>query len=81
LRVYSSRLVKYMLMIAVVACALDLEAGGQEPREMSTTNAPFTLKVERNEVPVRVVVRDREGRPVRNLTKDDFRILDNGKPR
>ena len=47
---------------------------------MSTTNVPFTLKVQRNEVPVRVVVRDANGRPVRNLTKDDFRVLDDGKP-
>jgi VWFA-related protein len=47
---------------------------------MSSTEAPFTLKVERNEVPVRVVVRDREGHAVRNLTKDEFQILDDGKP-
>ncbi|MBZ5671892.1 MAG: VWA domain-containing protein [Acidobacteriia bacterium] len=36
--------------------------------------------MERNEVPVRVVVRDAQGKPVRNLTKDDFRILDDGEP-
>ncbi len=61
---------------------MPLRAYGQQPgaQEMTTTNLPFTLKVERNEVPVRVVVRDRNGRPVRNLTKDDFHLSDNGKP-
>ncbi len=48
--------------------------------EISTKELSFTLKVERNEVPVRVVVRDAEGRAVRNLSKDDFQILDENKP-
>lgn len=40
----------------------------------------FRIQVERNLVQVRVVVRDANGRPVGNLTKDDFRLTDNGKP-
>jgi VWFA-related protein len=39
----------------------------------------FTLKARTNEVLVRVVVRDAQGKGVANLTKDDFRLLDNGK--
>jgi len=35
--------------------------------------------VRRNEVLVRVVVRDRQGHVVTNLKQDDFRIFDNGK--
>jgi len=80
--VNSSRLVKILLLPALLAGTCAFETGGQEPAqpEMSGTTTPFTLKVERNEVPVRVVVRDAQGKPVRNLTKDDFRILDDGKP-
>jgi VWFA-related protein len=59
-----------------------LSTAGQEHEtpEISSTSTELTLKVERNEVPVRVVVRDAQGQSVRNLTKEDFRILDNGKP-
>ena len=40
----------------------------------------FQLRVQRNEVLVRVVVRDAQGHAVTNLEKDDFRLLDNNKP-
>lgn len=40
----------------------------------------FQLRVQRNEVLVRVVVRDAQGHAVTNLQKDDFRLLDNNKP-
>lgn len=40
----------------------------------------FQLRVQRNEVLVRVVVRDSRGRAVTNLQKDDFRLLDNSRP-
>ncbi|MHB8653997.1 MAG: VWA domain-containing protein [Terriglobia bacterium] len=47
-----------------------------------TTGSPpqFKLRVERNLVLVRAVVADSHGQPVRDLTKNDFRLLDNGKP-
>lgn len=41
--------------------------------------AQFRLRVESNLVIVRVVVRDSQGRPVENLRKEDFRLLDDGK--
>jgi VWFA-related protein len=74
-------LLKLLLVVTMLA-GWGGETAGQEPapQEMSSTSSPFTLKVERNEVPVRVIVRDAQGRPVRNLTKNDFLILDNGKP-
>jgi VWFA-related protein len=44
------------------------------------TPPTFRIQVERDLVQVRVVVRDAQGRAVGNLTKDDFRLTDNGKP-
>jgi VWFA-related protein len=56
----------------------------QEPTapEISTqeTQPGFIVRARANEVLVRVVVRDAQGKAVPNLTKDDFRLLDNGKP-
>jgi VWFA-related protein len=40
----------------------------------------FQLHVERNLVTVKVVVRDRNDRPVGNLHQEDFRLFDGGKP-
>jgi VWFA-related protein len=71
------------LMLGVVLAGLGLGQGSsQEPNtpEVTTTSSALTLRAERNEVPVRVVVRDAQGHSVSNLTKDDFLILDNGKP-
>ena len=42
-------------------------------------SAEFRLKVESNLVVVRAVVRDAQGKPVENLGKEDFRLLDKGK--
>ncbi len=53
----------------------------QEPAaELSTkdTTPMFTSKV--NLVPVTVVVRDAKGNAIGTLTKEDFRVTDNGKP-
>jgi VWFA-related protein len=54
----------------------------QETAEIKSeeTTPTFTMRAQRNEVLVRVVVRDRDGKAVGGLTKDDFRLSDNGKP-
>lgn len=79
---------------AVFAFALFLAAGqdpnppatqatqNPNPPEMATQeNQPsYQLRVQRNLVLVRVVVRDSKGKPAANLTKENFRLLDNGKP-
>jgi len=39
-----------------------------------------TIRVESTLVPVNVVVRDANGKPVGGLTKDDFQLFDQGKP-
>ncbi|HUI43242.1 MAG TPA: VWA domain-containing protein [Terriglobia bacterium] len=70
-------------LLAVLAGALALApAVPQEPPELTTHDSQptFQLHVQHNEVMVRVVVRDAQGRPVTNLKQDDFRIFDNRKP-
>jgi VWFA-related protein len=44
------------------------------------TQAPYTMRSERNLVLVRVVIRDRSGNAVAGLRKEDFKLFDNGKP-
>jgi VWFA-related protein len=48
--------------------------------EVETKEAPAKFSSKVNLVPVTVVVRDHDGHAVGNLTKEDFRLLDNGKP-
>lgn len=46
-----------------------------------TPPSEATLRVDTRVVEIAAVVRDSHGKPVAGLTKDDFRILDDGKPR
>ena len=77
--------------LASRAIVLSLVLGGVAPfstaqspdaTELSTkeTESDYKLEVERNLVQVRVVVRDSKGQIVGSLSKDDFRLFDNGKP-
>lgn len=52
---------------------------GQEPARQQAPAATFRSSV--SLVSVNAVVKDRRGRPVRNLTRDDFTILENGASR
>src|SRR5713101_1466337 len=47
--------------------------------EVSSRETPTTFKVRVNLVLVRVVVRDRQGKIVSNLKKEDFQLYDNRK--
>ncbi len=47
--------------------------------EVITRDEPVTFKVQSNLVEVPVIVRDRQGHAVGNLTKDNFRIFDKNK--
>jgi len=51
---------------------LNTQAGSQQPAVASI------IKVEVDLVPVEVSVRDPRGRPLENLTRDDFRVLEDG---
>ena len=64
------------LMLAVAALVLVTAAA---PRRGMIPSIGETIEV--NIVNVDVVVTDRQGNRVRGLTKDDFLILDNGRPR
>jgi VWFA-related protein len=64
---------------SAVPAALSQNQEAPEVRSEETTPT-FTVRAQRNEVLVRVVVRDANGNAVGRLSKDDFRLSDNGKP-
>jgi VWFA-related protein len=51
------------------------------PLLAASQDAPTTIRTETRAVQVDLAVRDPHGAPVRGLTKDDFTLLDDGKPR
>jgi VWFA-related protein len=57
-------------------------AQNSETAEVTTqeTQPSFQLHVQRNEVLLRVVVRNAQGHVITSLQKDDFRVFDNRKP-
>jgi VWFA-related protein len=84
----TDRLVRFLI---VSALALPAQQPAEQAKpEVTTTQAPvaevsakdttatFTSKV--NLVPATAVVRDAKGNAIGTLTKDDFRVFDNGKP-
>jgi VWFA-related protein len=50
------------------------------PGQNTGSQQPFRIKVNSELVLVNVVVRDKDGQPVRNLTRDDFTVLEDNKP-
>jgi VWFA-related protein len=66
------------LMLCLIAMAL-MQAGAQQAQD--SKDAPFTLKVEANEVLIPVVVRDKQGHVVSDLKREDFQVFDDDKPR
>lgn len=68
-----------------MACTVLLASGGaapgSPPPQSSTQTQPnFQIQSKTNVVVVRVVVRDAHRQPVDGLTRNDFQLLDNGKP-
>ena len=69
-----------LLLLAAPAIGQQAAPQSQSASEIETKDAPPTFTSRVNMVPVTVVVRDRDGHAVGNLTKADFQVLDNGKP-
>ena len=63
-------------VLALLCAALSSQA--QAP-EVNTTEAPISFSTGVNLVPVKVVVRDRDGKTVGTLKQSDFELRDNGK--
>jgi VWFA-related protein len=64
---------RFSVNLGVLAAAIALFAQGPEP-------SGVTIRTTTTLVQVGVVVRDAKGKPVVGLKKEDFEILDNGKP-
>ncbi len=71
------------VLLGAFCCVM---SGGQAPAptpdapEVSAHEAPLTFSSRVNLISVPVVVRDREGRAIGNLQKEDFQVFDKGKP-
>jgi len=77
--------VKRLSSMAVIAVLLPSPLGAQTPassqRELSKDNrGEYRLRVESELVLVNVVVRDKQGNPVIGMKRDDFTVLEDGKP-
>jgi VWFA-related protein len=71
-----------LLPVGIFISAMATGSQGSSDQEITTQEVQSTFKIQaqRNMVLVRVIVRDSNGRPVPGLRKEDFRLLDNGKP-
>jgi len=65
-------LVALLLAIALGLCVLN-RTGGQTPQ-----NQDDVIRVRSNEVRLDVVVKDKKGRPVKDLNANDFEVLEDG---
>ncbi len=69
------------ICLVLLACGLLSAAPvAQQPPAAQAPSAPLTFKVEVNYVEIDAVVTDDQGNFVRNLTKDDFQVVEDGKP-
>ncbi|HEY7502083.1 MAG TPA: VWA domain-containing protein [Vicinamibacterales bacterium] len=57
-----------------------LATGAEQTQPRPGDQPPVTFKVEVNYVEIDAVVTDQQGNFVRNLTKDDFQVIEQGKP-
>ena len=67
----------FVLCCSVLALRSHLLA--QQPRETHTQDRPYTFKSNVNAVLVPTVVRNKQGRAVGDLKKENFQVFDNGK--
>src|SRR5580765_8513470 len=75
-----------MIAIALIAGLCFTSAVSQTPAPQQQAQPAksgqglYRLRVESELVLVNVVVRDKQGKPVTGLTRDDFTLLEDGKP-
>jgi VWFA-related protein len=83
-RISGSRYLGFAGLLAILAFSLGTpralsQADDHAPATGAKNAAPFQLKTTSSLVVVRVVVRNAQGMPVENLTKEDFKLFDRGK--
>jgi len=66
-------------LIVSLALAMALTSPAQ-PQQPAPASQGFQIRATTRLVTVTVVARDRAGKPARGLTRDDFRLTENGKP-
>jgi len=67
-----------ILLLTALALLGSLSLPAQQPPPSGAEQPPITFRVEINYVEVDARVTDAEGNPVRDLTRDDFQILEEG---
>lgn len=67
-------------LLAIALAAAVVSVGGQAPAPPAPEQAPLTFKVEVNYVEIDLTVTDAQGNPVRDLTRDDVEVLEEGRP-
>src|SRR5262245_42294430 len=60
------------IVLALLLCGINILAGVQDS---------FQLKVEVQAIPVNVLVDDATGKPITNLVREDFTVLEDGQQR
>jgi VWFA-related protein len=68
------------VLFVIVVMATLAPTAQQAPPRPPADQPPITFKVEVNYVEIDAVVTDKQGNFVRNLTKDDFQVFEQGKP-
>lgn len=73
--------VQRLVSMALVVTLLFSSAGGQTPAPQTTRGGQdlYRLRVESELVLVNVVARDKQGKPITDLKRDDFTLLEDGK--
>ena len=66
--------------VAIMAVAVSLAAQQPAPPPPPQGQPQLTFKVEVNYVEIDATVTDAQGAPVRGLTRDDFQVLEEGRP-
>jgi VWFA-related protein len=70
----------FVVPVLLLIATLLTRAQQAPPPRPAAEQPPITFKVEVNYVEIDAVVTDQQGNFVRNLTKEDFQILEQGKP-